>query len=145
MAPIIGGTSDPGIKTLGNFESWASVIGGILTFSGVSGFLSNTQDFYSKADEDLETWRTFVRQWRKRYKNKPVSVTSLFELAQEKELLSELLQSYHTQEHGQKTSMGQKLSSMVDRNIGGYFLRSKGKNRGGSKLYHLEKHKSRKG
>src|SRR5207245_64846 len=53
----------PGPRTLGMFEGWARVIGGILIVAGLEGFLSNLDDMYESADRDGAELRAFVSAW----------------------------------------------------------------------------------
>ena len=39
-------------KTIGSFEGWAEVMGGILQVAGVPGFLGNLQEMYEQADAE---------------------------------------------------------------------------------------------
>ena len=39
-------------RTLGMFECWAKVMGGILDVAGIPGFLGNLADFYEKSDAE---------------------------------------------------------------------------------------------
>ena len=50
----------PGAATLGSYESWAEVVGGVLTVAGVSGFLANIHDTQMSTDAE---WRGFVEAW----------------------------------------------------------------------------------
>jgi hypothetical protein len=43
-----------GAVTLGSYESWARVIGGILDVAGIQGFLGNVKEFQAEANEDRE-------------------------------------------------------------------------------------------
>jgi hypothetical protein len=52
-----------GTKTIGMFEAWARVMGGILDVAGVSGFLGNLEEFYDRADAEAATWGEFVHSW----------------------------------------------------------------------------------
>jgi hypothetical protein len=52
-----------GPRMLGMFESWARVVGGILTVAGLEGFLSNLDDVYETADRDGAELRAFVAAW----------------------------------------------------------------------------------
>ena len=47
-------------RTLGSFEAWAAVMGGILATAGVQGFLGNLDD---EPDEDVEELAPFLRAW----------------------------------------------------------------------------------
>ena len=47
-------------KTIGSFEGWAEVMGGILEVAGVPGFLGNLKEMYEAADAEGSIWRGFV-------------------------------------------------------------------------------------
>ena len=44
-------------KTIGSFEGWAEVMGGILEVAGVPGFLGNLKEMYERADAEGGVWR----------------------------------------------------------------------------------------
>jgi hypothetical protein len=49
--------------TLGGFESWSAVVGGILKFAGVNGFLDNLESMYRDTagdDDDCAQWSVWV-------------------------------------------------------------------------------------
>jgi putative DNA primase/helicase len=52
-----------GVATLGMFESWARVLGGVLTVAGVDGFLGNLGEFYQDADLEGAEIRDFLAAW----------------------------------------------------------------------------------
>jgi putative DNA primase/helicase len=78
-------------KSLGRFESWAEVIGGILAFAGVKGFLSNANELYSRTDDETRPWREFVQCWWETHGNKVVGAEQLYDLATAQNLLSQVL------------------------------------------------------
>jgi hypothetical protein len=45
-----------GPQTLGSFESWAAIIGGVLDVAGVRGFLENQHAAYDEADAEAQVW-----------------------------------------------------------------------------------------
>jgi len=51
------------LPSLATFSSWVKVIGGILEYAGVHGFLSNLEQLYEEADEDSTQWETFLHAW----------------------------------------------------------------------------------
>ncbi len=53
----------PGEKTLGMFESWVRVIGGILLVAEIPGFLENIEDLYAEADLESGELREFFSAW----------------------------------------------------------------------------------
>jgi putative DNA primase/helicase len=97
-------------KTIGSFESWAEVMGGILKVAGVSGFLGNLKEMYERADAEGAAWRGFVAQWWERFGTAEVGVADLFELALQSEL-----RLARGDERAKRTSLGQALVRMRER------------------------------
>lgn len=52
-----------GKATMGGFESWAAIVGGILEAAGVEGLLANQERFLGVVEEDNEAILEFVRAW----------------------------------------------------------------------------------
>ncbi len=61
-------------ETIGSFEDWAQVMGGILDVAGVPGFLGNLKDMYERADAEGGVWRGFIALWWDRFGTQPVSI-----------------------------------------------------------------------
>jgi putative DNA primase/helicase len=97
-------------KTIGSFEGWSEVMGGILEIAGVSGFLGNLKEMYERSDVEGTVWRAFVAQWWERYGTADVGAADLFELALQSEL-----PLARGDERAKKTSLGQALVRMRDR------------------------------
>lgn len=53
----------PATPTLGMFEAWTRVLGGMLAVAGVDGFLGNLDEFYQDADLDGAEIREFLAAW----------------------------------------------------------------------------------
>ena len=71
-----------GNKSLGSFEDWATVIGGILKHAGVRDFLEDTKEFYETADSETGEWKAFINAWWERYDTAPVAPADLMSLAE---------------------------------------------------------------
>ena len=97
-------------KTIGSFETWAQVMGGILEVAGVPGFLGNLKEMYEAADAEGSIWRGFVSLWWDRFGTKQVSTADLYDLA-----LQCSLPLAKGDEHAKRTSLGQALKRMRDR------------------------------
>jgi putative DNA primase/helicase len=97
-------------KTIGSFESWAQVIGGILEIAGVPGFLGNLKEMYERADAEGGVWRGFVALWWDRFGTQQVGAAALYELA-----LQSGIPLARGDEHAKRTSLGQALRRMRDR------------------------------
>jgi phage/plasmid primase-like uncharacterized protein len=97
-------------KTIGSFETWAQVMGGILEVAGVPGFLGNLKEMYEAADAEGSIWRGFVGLWWDRFGTQQVSAADLYDLA-----LQCSLPLAKGDEHARRTSLGQALKRMRDR------------------------------
>jgi hypothetical protein len=70
-----------GGSTLGMFERWSEVMGGILDVASVPGFLSNLTEFYEESDAEGATWRAFLAAWWERFKDNETTVKELWQIA----------------------------------------------------------------
>jgi hypothetical protein len=61
------GQPPPSTPTLGKFEDWCRVIGGILETAGVGGFLGNLDSLYQNVDAESPEWAAFLGAWFDRY------------------------------------------------------------------------------
>ena len=104
-----------GAASLGSYEAWAAVIGGILAVSGVEGFLGNLSAFYDQADVEGRTDRSFVEAWWQKHGDKPVGVADLYPLA------LDLLELGDGGERSQRTRLGRShLARLRDRIVSGH-------------------------
>src|SRR5262249_40590121 len=109
QAWIAAGRPD-GRRTLGMFERWAKVMGGILDVADLPGFLGNLADFYEKSDAEGAAWRAFVALWWTNYGGKAVTVGSLWSFATDAGL-----ELGDKTEQSQKIRLGKQLKDMRDR------------------------------
>ena len=100
-------------QVLGSFESWSKVVGGILQWLGVPGFLSNAEELYELADTEGSEWREFVAAWWDRFGPRFVSGGDLLGLATEKDLLIGVIGDGGSR--SQKIRLGRALGTMRDR------------------------------
>jgi hypothetical protein len=79
-----------GNYTLGSYEEWARVMGGILDYIGVPGFLGNlsANDEVNSAEAE---WRGFVRLWWDSFQDNELTIKELYGLAMEHELLNSVM------------------------------------------------------
>jgi hypothetical protein len=66
--------------TLGMFEAWSRVLGGILVHAGVPGFPGNRDDFLQAADPEGAEVRAFLAAWWAQYGEQTVPVATLLTL-----------------------------------------------------------------
>ncbi len=98
-------------KSLGGFESWSNVIGGLLDVAGIPGFLGNTVEISNCLDEESEMWGALVDQWHHRHSNRSIGVDGLYDMAEL--ILPELLSG--GSDRARRTSFGNQLRQQVDR------------------------------
>jgi len=114
------------VKTLGSFEHWTAVMGGILDVAGVKGFLENLHDFYKSAFTiEGISWLAFVEMWWERHGSWDVATADLVPIALECgiELKGE-------NAHTQKISLGMKLKGKRDTVLGDFRILQGEKHRG---------------
>lgn len=128
------GRPAPNVKSLGSYESWSQVVGGIVSFAGYPGFLGNTLELYESADTEGRAWRIFIEQWWASHQDRPVSVSDLLALALK---VDGLYLGKKENERGQKTSLGRQLKKRRDQVISAYRIEDAG-TRGGSPHWRLQ-------
>lgn len=70
-----------GTKTIGSYEAWSKLMGGVLELAGVEGFLGNLDEMLMTADGEGAVWRTFVTAWWDRFGTTEVGTADLYEVA----------------------------------------------------------------
>jgi hypothetical protein len=105
--PVVGD-----LPVFGMFESWSTVIGGILSVAGIPGFLGNLSDFYESTDSESATVRTFVASWWEQFKQMPVGVADLLQIALKPEISLDLGDKG---DRSQRIRFGKFLTQLRDR------------------------------
>jgi hypothetical protein len=75
-----------GEQRLGGFEAWCAIVGGVMRANRFDRWLTNARDWQRQADPHGEDLITFVRLWRERHGEVPVSANQLMALADENDL-----------------------------------------------------------
>jgi hypothetical protein len=109
QAWIAAGSPEAG-PVLGMFERWSKVMGGILAFAGIPGFLENLADFYEKSDAEGSALRGFVALWWTTRERQGLTVSALWPLASDCGI-----DLGDKGEHSQKIRLGKQLRDMRDR------------------------------
>jgi putative DNA primase/helicase len=65
---------------LASFEEWSRLIGRVLDFLEMPGFLADRRDFEGGANPDAVPWRLLIDLWAERYREQPVSTSQVYEL-----------------------------------------------------------------
>ncbi|MGE0108170.1 MAG: toprim domain-containing protein [Bdellovibrionales bacterium] len=99
-------------QSLGSFEEWSRVIGGILGFAGIPGFLTNLNDLYDASDEEGSLWRSFITAWWERFTDRDVSTGELYQLVEDRDIALPLGKG---SEQSRRIRLGKQLAKMRDR------------------------------
>ena len=110
----------PGKQTMGSFEEWATVIGGILTHHGYDDFLAQRGDVRIAASTDRTEWTAFFSAWVGVHNDAWVRVKQLLDLADTQDLLPVTLGAGNKQ--SRRIRLGQELSGRRDALLAGYRL-----------------------
>jgi hypothetical protein len=76
---VANGKPAPKVKPLGSFESWTTVVGGILENAGIDGFLANSAELYAKSDDETPAWEGLLSQIDEIFSGKPFLTSMLVE------------------------------------------------------------------
>jgi len=95
-----------------SYEEYSAILGGILDLAGISGFLENDAELERASGGERDLWRAFIEHWFRKFGEVPITTKSLILLAEENDLLYEML-GPSTGDRGMSTSMGKALASKV--------------------------------
>jgi putative DNA primase/helicase len=103
-----------GTRTLGTFEEWSRVLGGVLETAQIPGFLANSTTFYEDVTDDETTgMHRLVAAWWARFGGQAVGVQQIWALTQGPDGVD--LDLGDKDERSQRTRLGKLLSRMRDR------------------------------
>jgi putative DNA primase/helicase len=121
-------------RSLGSFESWASVLGGILAHASVEGFLGNLDALRDSAQSETESMAQFLTAWYAHHGDTPVKAREIGPPAEAVGI------DPYIEKGG--LALGKLCAQHKDRRFGAFTLRKAG-SRGGSALWAVEKSKRR--
>jgi putative DNA primase/helicase len=119
-------------RSLGSFESWAHVMGGILLVADVPGFLGNLEDLRENAGTEHDDMAAFLDEWLAVYKNGQAVRT--------RDIAPHLFHLINLDPDKQDAThkAGKFLAKHVDRRYGNGVLR-RGPNRGGGATWVVDR------
>ena len=79
------------LPQLGSFEAWTEIVGGMVAYAGIPGFLGNLSALYDKADEGNAEWEEFLLAWWETFEEEPVTVAQLAKRVETADELREAL------------------------------------------------------
>jgi len=74
------GSPAAAVPTIGGFERWAGIVGGILAHAGVSGFLGNQETMWDEQDEEAREWESWLGAWRDLFAEDAVPIFRIVEV-----------------------------------------------------------------
>lgn len=101
-----------GARSIGSFENWAHVIGGVLEVAGIPGFLGNLDEMMAASDGEGEGWSAFIAAWWDRFGTADVGTADLFDVAA---FCDPAPPISGNNDRAQKTSFGISIKRMRDR------------------------------
>jgi hypothetical protein len=126
-----------GTRTMGTFEAWVRVIGGILEVAGLGEhFLANQDELFEAMDLEMQPWRDLVKVWAAQYATSSVTAAQLYQLVRQHNLLAEELPDDGRSDRSQQTRLGSLLRRHKDKVIAGWRLRTR--NDGKRAVHRLE-------
>jgi len=74
---VAGKTEASELPALGGYEPYCQVVGGVLSYIGVKGFLTNLSAMYDAADTDTPQWEGFLEAWYEYVGREPATVAEV--------------------------------------------------------------------
>ena len=99
-------------RTIGSFEEWSHVVGGVLDVAGVPGFLGNLKETYQTTNAEGSAQAVFISAWWDRHGPQPAGTAELFDLAV---TCDPALPLGEGSERSQRTKLGMIVSRLRDR------------------------------
>jgi hypothetical protein len=130
----------PGTAMLGRFESWATVMGGILAVAEIPGFLSNRERLHAVSDLKTREWQRVCQVWAERFGLALITASDLLVVVTDTNLLVDLRTGRSKLAAQQR--LGHALQERVDRVFGPWRIYAAGDDgRTGNRAYRLEPRK----
>ena len=127
----------PGKETIGSFERWAKVMGGVLDVAGVPGFLGNREMVKAASDTESVEWEALCKAWWDQNLYLEVRASDVLDIAKRSELLMDVWAG--RQDHKGMQRFGYELKKRRDQVYGVWTIRTAdAKSGSGANLYYLD-------
>jgi hypothetical protein len=84
---VAGRPEAEGLPNLGGYESYCRIVGGVLGFMGVEGFLANLGAMYDETDNETPQWEGFLETWQNLIGEQPITAAELISQLKENDEL----------------------------------------------------------
>jgi hypothetical protein len=127
-----------GQGTLGRFEAWVNVMGGIMEVAEVPGFLSNRDRLHVTTDPESQEWAGLCAAWYSVHGNHPITARDVLPISKRQNLLLDLWVGRNDLSAQQR--LGNALKARRDRVFGVYQIRLASQDsRTGNFAYYISK------
>jgi hypothetical protein len=121
-------------RTMGGFERWAEMVGGVLAHTGLGEWMANYRSWTRSADPWIADAEALVEEWAERHGDRPVRPTEILEMIRDLEVFTAV--TARPEGAAQHSALGKRvLAPLVGRPVGARQVETDGK--GGSKRYVL--------
>lgn len=121
-----------GQVTIGSFEDWSQVMGGILDVAGIPGFLANIDEFRNEFDTETAGWVAFFAAWYEAHGRRPVRTSEIIGLYDHLDDDFLNIDTRYQTSRGRVTTLGKRLAKRRGDIYGGLKLEYVGKQHGGA-------------
>ncbi|GIV20063.1 MAG: hypothetical protein KatS3mg023_1814 [Armatimonadota bacterium] len=121
-------------RTLGSFEIWSEVMGGVLECAGIPGFLDNLHVAMEKHDSERMAWTYFIRAWWDTCRDQRVTIRDLVKIAED---ITELNMPDGS-ERAKSTWLGKHIQRNLNRPRAGFVIIEKGADRDKARSFSLK-------
>lgn len=126
-----------GTETMGSYEQYAGVIGGVLGAAGITGWLANSDKASEQLDQDRVVWLAVLKVWHEEFGENATTAGALYDiLTHDGE--SDIPWFTAPGDDGRRRQLGARLRGKVDAVIGPWCVRAAGVARTGVPRYRLE-------
>ncbi|MGF1500476.1 MAG: toprim domain-containing protein, partial [Paracoccaceae bacterium] len=101
-----------GGRSIGSFENWAHMLGGVLEVAGIPGFLGNLEEMMAASDSEGAAWNAFIGAWWDRFGTAEVTAAEVYDIAL---FCDPPPPMSGANEQARKTSFGMSIGRMRDR------------------------------
>lgn len=128
---VLAGRPADKVPQIGKFEKWCDVVGGVLQFAGVNGFLCNRDTIWNEMDSESDEWQEFAAAWYAaagERKMKAIELQTM--IRQHADLIHAMPDAVQKATARGAKSVGRAISSQRDVPLhGGYMIRAKKNNK----------------
>jgi hypothetical protein len=127
---------------LGSFEGWCRIVGGILAYSSVGGFLGNLKQMHDDADPSQAQWALFLQKLRAFSGGKPFTIRDLLPLmVAGSDITNSLPEEFVEADKDRSRSLGRAFQRNRGRRFGNenLHIEMEGTAQGGVKRWKVEK------